>query len=82
MRSRITHRRPMDDIIEQVSAKVHEDWMNGKRAKGIESRKSETGEELMVPYAELSDAAQELDRSTVRTVLSALPALGFSITTA
>jgi hypothetical protein len=62
--------------IEVVSAKVHEAWMESKRALGVTSRKSESGEELMVPYAELSDAAKELDRSSVRAVYAAIEACG------
>ncbi len=58
-----------------VSAKVHEAWMEGKRAKGVESRKSETGEELMVPYEALSEAAKDLDRQTVLAVYRAIEAL-------
>jgi hypothetical protein len=60
--------------IEIVSAKVHDAWMEGKRAKGVTSRLSETGEELMVPYAQLSDAAKDLDRGTVRAVYAAIHA--------
>ena len=58
--------------IESVSAKVHEAWMKAKQAKGITSRKSEQGEELMVPYEQLSEEAKELDRETVRTVYQAI----------
>jgi hypothetical protein len=58
--------------IEVVSAKVHEAWMNSKKARGVESRKSETGEELMVPYEELSEESKELDRGTVRAVYAAI----------
>lgn len=46
--------------IELVSAKVHDAWMESKKAQGIETRKSETGEELMVPYEELSEEAKDL----------------------
>ena len=60
--------------IEVVSAKVHEAWMESKRAQGVTSRKSETGEELMVPYEELSEAAKELDRGSVRAVYEAIRA--------
>ena len=60
--------------IELVSAKVHEAWMESKRAQGVTSRKSETGEELMVPYEQLSDSAKELDRATVRAVYEAISA--------
>ena len=58
--------------IEAVAAKVHEAWMESKRAQGVTSRKSETGEELMVPYEELSEPAKELDRGSVRAVYEAI----------
>ena len=58
--------------IEAVAAKVHEAWMETKRAQGITSRQSESGEELMVDYAQLSEAAKELDRGSVRAVYSAI----------
>ena len=61
--------------IEQVAAKVHEAWMEAKRARGVTSRKSETGEELMVPYEQLSDGAKELDRASVRAVYAAIRAI-------
>jgi hypothetical protein len=60
--------------IEAVSAKVHEAWMESKRAQGVTSRQSETGEELMVPYEQLSEPAKELDRATVRAVYAAIRA--------
>jgi hypothetical protein len=60
--------------IEAVSAKVHEAWMESKRARGVTTRQSETGEELMVPYEKLSEAAKELDRATVRAVYEAIRA--------
>lgn len=62
-------------MIEQVSARVHENWMAAKRAAGVTTRLLESGEELMVPYDQLSEAAKELDRGTVRTVLAVLPDL-------
>lgn len=60
--------------IELVSAKVHDAWMQSKLSAGVTTRKLETGEELMVPYDQLSDAAKELDRGTVRAVYSAIAA--------
>ena len=62
--------------IETVSAKVHEAWMQSKLAKGVTTRKSETGEELMVPYEQLSEQAKELDRGTVKAVYAAIEAAG------
>jgi hypothetical protein len=61
--------------IEAVAAKVHEAWMEAKRARGVSSRRTETGEELMVPYEQLSEEAKELDRSSVRAVYDAIRVL-------
>ncbi len=58
--------------IEIVSAEVHSAWMKAKQAQGVASRKSEEGEELMVPYDQLSEKAKELDRDTVRAVYAAI----------
>lgn len=69
----------MKELIEQISNEVHNNWMHAKKAAGVESRKLESGEELMVPYSQLSEQAKELDRGTVRTVLNVLPALGYTI---
>ncbi len=63
--------RELPDI-DVVSAIAHEAWIKGKRRMGISSRKSETGEELMVDYAELSEAAKDLDRGMVRAVYAAI----------
>ena len=62
--------------VEVVSAKVHEAWMESKRNAGVTSRKLESGEELMVPYEQLSEQAKELDRETVRTFYAAIEAAG------
>lgn len=58
--------------IEIVAAKVHEAWMNSKKKRGITTRKSESGEELMVPYEKLSEEAKELDRASVQAVYDAI----------
>ena len=62
----------LDQLLEQVSARVHEAWMKTRRSKGVTTRLSESGEELMVPYEQLSEAAKDLDRRSLRTVLDAL----------
>lgn len=66
------------EMLESVSAAAHEAWMASKRAQGVTSRLSETGEELMVPYGQLSEAAKDLDRNTVRGTLTAVEAAGWS----
>jgi hypothetical protein len=60
---------------EAVASIVHEQWMVAKRSQGVASRKSESGEELMVPYEQLSESVKDLDRIAVRSVLIALNAL-------
>ncbi len=58
--------------IEKVSAFVHDAWFLSKKIQGVNSRKSEDGEELMVPYPELSEKAKDLDRATVKAVYKAI----------
>lgn len=58
--------------IETVSSLVHEAWMASKRRQGVTTRKSESGEELMVPYDQLSEPAKDLDRNTVQAVYDAI----------
>lgn len=62
--------------IELVASEVHESWMKSKKSLGITSRKSEAGEELMVPYSELSEESKTLDRNMVQTVYDAISRLG------
>ncbi|HUQ31902.1 MAG TPA: RyR domain-containing protein [Pyrinomonadaceae bacterium] len=58
--------------IEIVANLVHEAWVKSKLTQGFTSRKSETGEELMVPYNQLTEASKELDRAMVRAVYVAV----------
>ena len=58
--------------IEAVASEVHLEWMESKREMGVLSRKAEDGEELMVPFEQLSEKAKELDRRAVRTVYGAI----------
>ena len=58
--------------IEKVAEQVHIVWMQSKKAEGFHSRKSEDGEELMIPYEQLSEKAKDLDRNTVKAVYSAI----------
>lgn len=60
--------------IELVSDQVHRAWIESKLKQGVTSRKAEDGEELIVPYADLSEKAKELDRATVRAVYAAITA--------
>ena len=58
--------------LELVADLVHQSWMEGKLAQGIISRKAEDGEELMVPYARLSERQKDQDRRLVKTVYEAI----------
>ena len=58
--------------IEIVAAEVHQAWIDAKLAQGINSRPAADGTEQMVPYADLPDALQELDRAMVRAVYTAI----------
>jgi len=60
--------------VETFAAQVHASWIQSKQSQGVTSRRSEVGEELMVPYAQLSEPAKELDRATVRVVYAAIEA--------
>lgn len=57
--------------VELVAAKVHDSWMEAKREQGIFSWMPK-GEELMVPYNQLSEEAKDLDRASVRAVYRAI----------
>jgi hypothetical protein len=58
--------------LEVVAAEVHRAWIDSKLKQGVTTRQSEAGEELMVPYPNLSEAAKELDRGSVRAVYAAI----------
>lgn len=58
--------------IEKVAEQVHIAWMQSKIAQGFHIRKSEDGDELMIPYQQLSEKAKDLDRNTVKAVYNAI----------
>ena len=62
--------------IEKVAEEVHSAWIASKKSQRIHSRKSEDGEELMIPYDQLSEKAKDLDRNTVKAVYAAIKKLG------
>jgi hypothetical protein len=61
--------------MEKVAEEVHKAWMESKKAVGVHSRKSEDGEEMMVPYSQLTEKCKDLDRNTVKAVYKAIEAL-------
>jgi hypothetical protein len=60
----------LDPVVETIAAEVHQAWVEAKVAQGVTSRPSADGIEQMVPYEQLPDHLQELDRATVRAVLA------------
>lgn len=68
-----------EELVEILAETVHDVWMETKKAQGVSFRRSEWDEQLMAPYMELSEPAKELDRVTVRGVLDALEANGFTV---
>jgi hypothetical protein len=70
----------MDDHLEAICAKVHETWIAAHQANGVTSRPaSQTGEERMVPYEELSEDVKEYVRARVRPILTEIAALGYKL---
>lgn len=69
----MNHRNLPD--IELVAARVHQQWMDTKLAQGVTTRLAEDGEELMVPYEELSEKQKQTDRNTVIAVYKAIEEL-------
>jgi hypothetical protein len=58
--------------VELVAAKIHDAWMEAKRAQGITSRPTEDGIEQMVPYDQLPEKVKDLDRAGVKAVYAAI----------
>jgi hypothetical protein len=67
------------NLLETVAEAAHDGWMATKREQGITSRKSEWGEEFMVPYSEMSEKAKDIDRGAVKSVFAAIEAAGLKV---
>lgn len=67
------------ELVEILAAKSHEGYMLGKRATGTESRRSESGEEVMVPFEQLSEASKDISRAAAAAMLDGLSALGVPV---
>jgi hypothetical protein len=53
----------------QLAPKLHAAWMLQKQFRGFKSFVM-SGEEMMVPYDELSEAGKEIDRNMARSILA------------
>lgn len=58
--------------IDSLAEHVHDTYVRRSRENGVTSRLSPDGEEYMRPYADLSNAAKDLDRATVQAVINAI----------
>lgn len=67
------------ELTELLAAAAHDGWMASKREQGITSRLAEWGEEFMVPYADLSEKAKDIDRGAVTSVLDAIDRAGLTV---
>jgi hypothetical protein len=70
-----------DELIELLAAKSHEGYVAGKRASGSTSRLTESGEEVLVPYDQLSESSKDISRSAARAILEGLVELGAQLDT-
>lgn len=68
-----------DAMLEKIAAAAHNGWMEAKVAQGVTSRLSQTGEQLMVPYDDLSEDAKDLDRGMVRSVMHVIIDAGYAV---
>lgn len=77
------HRRyaTLAELVEILAEKSHYGYMLGKRATGTESRLTESGEEVMVPFEQLSEASKDISRAAAAAMLDGLADLGVPVTT-
>lgn len=72
-----------DAVIEQLAGLVHEAWVEHQRRQGwrygAQRDEAALRSPNLLPYAELGEPAKELDRVSVRGVLSGLDLLGYRL---
>lgn len=72
-----------DELVEKLAEKVHDRWVEGRRAEGWrygpvrDDEKKETP--CLVPYEELPDGEKEYDRTTAMTAIQGLCELGYEL---
>lgn len=67
------------ELVELLAEKSHEGYMAGKRATGTTSRRSESGEEVMVPFEDLSESSKDINRAAAASILDGLAELGVPV---
>lgn len=71
----------MEQHVDELAAAKHDLWVKQQRDEGLESwlMPGGTDEELMVPFADLSETAKSLSRDPVRSVLAAAESIGYAL---
>lgn len=67
------------ELVEILAVKCHEAYMLGKRATGTESRRSESSEEFMVPFEQLTEASKDISRAAAAAMLDGLAEHGVPV---
>ena len=82
--SNTDHRVLSDQLIELIARDVHEQWAQERRRQGWTWGEHRDDDKMMhpgiIPYDLLSEDEKEVDRVTVRTVISSLLSRGATIT--
>jgi hypothetical protein len=65
---------------DDLASDAHDAWMEENARNGITSRLSSlTGEEQMVPFADLSPAVQQYDYALVDVIIASLKRRGYAL---
>lgn len=74
---------PPEQLIEQVARDVHDQWVQERQRQGwtwgVHRDDEKKEHPSLTPYDLLTDEEKEVDRVTVRTVISSLMAQGVTI---
>lgn len=66
-----TNKLALPDI-EKVCSKVHDNWIDNKKAQGTHTKLTPEGKELMVPYDQLDEDGKNIVRERVNAVYKAI----------
>lgn len=69
----------VSELIELIAELSHVGYLAGKRAMGTTSRLSESGEEVIKPFAELSESSKDINRAVAASILDGLGRRGVPI---
>ncbi len=81
--SRVTLTPEIEELVERLAESIHDNWAQRRISEGWThgERRDDVARTHpdLVPYAALSDAEKEYDRTTVRETVKGILALGFEI---